>query len=256
MGAKPRSRQVVFVRPGSLLQDRYQVNRVLGRSVDGSVFLCEDLRIDGKWWAVKQTVSAGDFDQQALYLATLHHPALPLIADHFQEDGHAYLVVDYIDGVELGLRVISQGPVGVSQAFAWGLEIADVLSLLASQSTPLMLRNLSPREILILADDTIRLVNLNVSALERKPRPGWQQGASGFAAPEAWSGEADERADLFSLGAILYFSLTGYAPDYQQPECPDGLDERRWAVLQSCLAHDPGQRGTAEQLRQALSMLG
>lgn len=228
---------------------------MLGRTGDGSVFLCEDLRIDGKWWAVKQTVSAGDFERQALYLATLHHPALPLIADHFQEDGHAYLVVDYIDGVELGLRVVSQGPVEVSQAFAWGLEIADVLALLANQPTPLMLRNLSPREILIVSDGTIRLVNLNVSALERKPRPGWEQGASGFAAPEAWSGEADERADLFSLGAILYFALTGYAPDYARPERPDGLDDGRWAVLERCLDPDPERRGTADQLRHDLTLL-
>ncbi len=241
---------------GHVLEERYQVIRPLGAGRDGFVYLCEDLRIEGKSWALRESPNLADFEEQVRFLAAIVHPVLPLVADHFVWGERAYLVCEFIGGVELAKKIVTEGPVEPMQAFCWGREIADLLALLENQSQPLQLRNLSPPEVLVLPDRSIRLVNLGLSALGAKPKPDVERFEIGFAAPELWAGAADSRADLYSLGALIYFAATGTVPPYRDPTRPPDLTDPQWEVLRRCLEPEPEQRGRASEVMELFLRAG
>ena len=96
---------------GTLLQNRYQIIRLLSQGGMGAVYQAQDLRL-GQIVALKEN-SGGDprqFQQEALLLANLRHPNLPRVIDHFIEsNGAQFLVMDFVEGEDLEARLARQG---------------------------------------------------------------------------------------------------------------------------------------------------
>ncbi len=92
---------------GTLLQNRYQVVRLLGQGGFGAVYLAGDIRLDGRNVAVKENFdnspeAQAQFKTEANVLANLNHPSLPRVTDYFIEpSGRQYLVMDYVAGDDL-----------------------------------------------------------------------------------------------------------------------------------------------------------
>ena len=85
-------RSLDLLEPGSKLQDRYKIVSLIGQGGLGSVYLCEDLRLPGTKWALKELRSAGTRDceraekaflREANFLAALRHQCMPMIVDVF-----------------------------------------------------------------------------------------------------------------------------------------------------------------------------
>jgi serine/threonine protein kinase len=92
--------------PETVLQGRYRIVRQLGKGGMGAVYEAIDQRL-GITVALKETVSVDanvrkQFEQEARLLASLQHPALPRVSDHFTEGERAFLVMQFITGVDLG----------------------------------------------------------------------------------------------------------------------------------------------------------
>jgi hypothetical protein len=196
--------------------NRYRVLRQVGQGGYGSVFLCEDLRLSGKRWAVKELDCRGerlaDFEREAAVLSQLEHPRIPVIVDFFVQDGNGYLVREYLDGPTLHDWIEHRGPVSEAQALHWGIQIAEVLQYLHGRQPPLYHRDLKPQNIVILPDG-LRLMDFGLA------REEWQEQAGGtgsvsFTAPEQFGGRhrPGAAADIYSLGAILYYMLMGVPP--------------------------------------------
>jgi serine/threonine protein kinase len=97
----------------SVLQGRYRIVRLLGRGGMGAVYEAIDQRL-GITVALKETLSAEEsmrkqFEREARLLAGMHHPALPRVSDHFVEGNRAFLVMQFIVGVDLA-KIIAQQP--------------------------------------------------------------------------------------------------------------------------------------------------
>ena len=99
---------------GSLLNNRYRIEAILGQGGMGSIYRAHDENL-GVEVAVKENLFTTDeyarqFRREAAILANLRHPNLPRVTDHFVIDGHGqYLVMDYIEGEDLRERMDREG---------------------------------------------------------------------------------------------------------------------------------------------------
>src|ERR1700682_4725712 len=102
------------------LKQRYLLTGVLGRGGMGAVYQAQDTQLGGRLVAIKEMTQRGmdaadiiiasrAFKQEANMLASLHHPNLPSIHDHFEEAGRWYLVMEYIEGQTLDEYQASRG---------------------------------------------------------------------------------------------------------------------------------------------------
>ncbi len=95
--------------PGTVLQKRYRIKRLLARGGMGAVYEAEAIHLRNALVAVKETFYSEDqkklreqFEREAATLARLHHPALPQVKDHFVEGAGQFLVMEFIPGDDLG----------------------------------------------------------------------------------------------------------------------------------------------------------
>lgn len=205
--------------------NRYKIVRFIGRGGMGAVYLCDDLRLSGRQWALKEMILSGpgadeqiqdSFQREARFLASLRHRALPVIVDIFSSSGRNYLVMEYIQGDTLAKYIESKGIPSDTITLSWALELAQVLDYLHRQERPIIFRDLKPENIIITDDGHIKLIDFG---LARQFEPGKSRdtqasGTIGYAPPEQWedSKQSDPRSDIYSLAATIYFILTGKAP--------------------------------------------
>jgi serine/threonine protein kinase/ABC-type branched-subunit amino acid transport system substrate-binding protein len=248
--------------------------RFIGRGGMGAVYLCEDLRLPGKRWALKEMILhdpgvaeqvRDSFIREARFLAGLRHRSLPTIVDVFSIKTRQYLVMEFIEGQTLAQKVESEGVPSDTLALSWALELAQVLDYLHRQDRPIIFRDLKPENIMINEEGHVKVIDFG---LARHFEPGKRRdtqasGTVGYAPPEQWedSGQSDPRSDIYSLAATLFFVLTGrppspiYGSHRIRPYRPD-IDPGIEALVLKCLQPDPTQRyGSAAELIKDLLML-
>ncbi len=246
-----------------VLQERYQVIRELGRGGDGAVYLCSDQRLHGSMWAIKELVAGGSeraaFEREASILSQLEHPRIPVVVDFFVQDDNGYLVREFLDGPSMHDVVEKKGPVSEAQAIQWGIQLAEVLVYLHRRNPPLYHRDLKPQNVMVMPDG-IRLIDFGLAREDRGQVHDDQAGSLSFAAPEQMgpNHRLGPAADIYSLGAILYYLLLGVPPgpiggEHRiLPQRP-GLSSASEQLIVQCLSGDPAQRpGDAEEVLHAL----
>lgn len=260
---------------GSVLQGRYRVLGFLGRGGMGAVYQCEDMRLPGKRWAVKEMLvfdpASQDqieesFKREAQMLSQLRHRNLPMIVDYFIENSKQYLVMEYIEGENLAQLIQREGPATELQTMRWALELAQVLDYLHRQEKPVIFRDLKPDNTIITEDRHIKLVDFGLARQfdPNKRRDTQASGSVGYAPPEQWedAAQTDERSDIYSLGATLFYILTGrppspvYGSQRLRPHRPN-LDASAEAIVLKCLQPEPSQRyaNSGELIRDLLLWL-
>lgn len=220
----------------ALVQGRYRIVRKLGRGGMGAVYEAVDQRL-GITVALKETLSAEpsmrrQFEHEARLLASLQHPALPRVTDHFVENNRAFLVMQFIAGVDLA-RIIAQqpGPFPRDQVIAWADQLLDALIYLHSHDRQVIHRDIKPHNLKLAAGGQIALLDFGLA--RAKPIETSVTASRGFFgytrqyAPleQIEDRRTDPRSDIYALGATLYHLLTGIKP-------PDAL-ERASAVINS-----------------------
>lgn len=203
---------------GALLHGRYRVERQLGKGGMGAVYLAldETLQIPV---AVKENLSLNpeserQFRREATLLATLRHPNLPRVTDHFILDERQYLVMDYIEGEDLHTRSARQLPT-VAEALGWADHLCDALAYLHSRQPPIIHRDIKPSNLKLQPDGRVVLVDFGIAKVadQTATTTGARGLTPGFSPPEQYGGtRTDARSDQYSLAATLYALLTGRAP--------------------------------------------
>ena len=203
---------------GDTLNDRYRIEGQLGRGGMGAVFLAHDITLDIKV-AVKENLnlnpeSERQFRREARLLATLRHPNLPRVTDHFILEDRQYLVMDYIEGVDLHARVAEQ-PATVDEVLRWANGIADALHYLHSRQPPVIHRDVKPANLKLQEDGNVVLVDFGIAKLfdQSQTTTGARGLTPGFSPPEQYGGQrTDARSDQYALAATLYSLLTNKRP--------------------------------------------
>ena len=225
--------------PDTVLQGRYRIVRQLGRGGMGAVYEALDLRL-GIAVALKETLSSEasirkQFEHEARLLASMQHPDLPRVSDHFVEGNRAFLVMQFIGGVDLA-RIIAQqpGPLPRDQVIAWADQLLDALIYLHSHDRQVIHRDIKPHNLKLTATGQIALLDFGLAKAQSSqasdPSITSSQAFFGYTrhyAPleQIQDQRTDPRTDIYALGATLYHLLTGIKP-------PDAL-VRATALLNS-----------------------
>lgn len=207
----------------TVLQDRYRVVRQLGRGGMGAVYEAVDERL-GITVALKETFSSEasmrkQFELEARLLASMQHPALPRVSDHFVEGDRAFLVMQFIAGVDLAKIIAQQpGPFPRDQVIAWADQLLDALIYLHSRDRQVIHRDIKPHNLKLTATGQIALLDFGLA----RAQPADQSltasraffGYTKHYAPleQIQDQRTDPRSDIYALGATLYHLLTGIKP--------------------------------------------
>ncbi|MGQ9803462.1 MAG: serine/threonine-protein kinase [Anaerolineae bacterium] len=266
--------------PGQIIHNRYRIARLIGTGGMGAVYRAWDLTLNVPV-AVKEMVPQPGIDSHTLaqlrtqfhheaqVLAGLSHPHLPRVTDFFEWDGCSYLVMDFIEGESLEQRILRQGPLPPTQVGQWGIQLLDALAFCHARGV--LHRDIKPQNVIITAGDRAVLVDFGLVKFWNPQRPETQlivrgMGTYEYASPEHFhlgGHHTSPRSDLYSLGATLYYALTGQEP-------PSAID--RWAsgvplqpprssqipplvvrVILQAMELDPGRRfADSRQMQAAL----
>ncbi|MFP3855037.1 MAG: protein kinase domain-containing protein [Anaerolineales bacterium] len=210
------------LKQGATLRHRYRIEEILGQGGMGAVYRAEDINL-GVEVAVKENLFttqdyARQFRREATILASLRHPNLPRVTDHFViEDEGQYLVMDYIEGEDLREILEREGPLPEAKVLPWFLEICDALAYLHSRTPPIVHRDIKPGNIKINPDGKALLVDFGLAKVYEEggeTTTGAKAMTPGFSPPEQYgSGRTDTRTDIYSLAATLYTALTATIPE-------------------------------------------
>ena len=214
-------------KPGTILQDRYEIIKVLGCGAMGRVYLAHHLGLGDLRVAIKELeihvdaetleLVTSEFQREATILAHLDHPGLIRASDFFEEKGQCYIVMDYVAGPTL-YEILEQtvAPLPVDTVLEWADQLCDGLEYLHSRTPPILHRDLKPGNILLDDLGRVRLVDFGIARFQgsnmRTATVLLGAGTAGFAPVEQYSGGTDERSDIYGLGATLYYLLTREIP--------------------------------------------
>ncbi len=210
---------------GTSLKYRYRIDALIGSGGYATVYRVTDLNM-GLERALKEVTDPDSaireqFALEAQLLMTSNHPNIPRGYEHFEENGRAYLVMDYVGGKDLE-QILSDSlmregrPLDEAQVLRWLLPICDALEVMHTRIVPIIHRDIKPANIKLNAGGAPILIDFGLAKLAR-PGPTNQaaQGVTpGYAPPEQYLalGKTDARSDVYGLGATLYTLVTGREP--------------------------------------------
>jgi serine/threonine protein kinase/Tol biopolymer transport system component len=199
----------------------YEILERLGGGGMGVVYKARDVRL-GRLVALKflsPRLSASPAHKQRLLrearaASALDHPAVCTVYEVDETaDGQLFIAMAFCQGETLKSR-IERGPLPPERAVALVLQIADGLA--AAHEKGVVHRDVKPANVLLLPGGGVKLVDFGVAQLEdgtRLTRPGTAMGTASYMSPEQLRGElVDQRSDLWSLGVVLYETVTGRLP--------------------------------------------
>jgi len=221
---------------GTVLWSRYKVVEFISQGGMGAIYKAEDLRLEGRTCAIKEMwtdagTDSGDLEQvqlqfyrEASVLARLDHPNLPKVSDYFAEDGHDYLVMDFVPGKDLK-EVVNEARgngngVAEKQVLEWARQILDAVEYLHGEDPPVLHRDIKPANIRLTPSGAIKLVDFGLVKLlvpdqDHTVTVLQGRGTAQYTPLEQYGGDVGHttvRSDIYSLGATLYHLLVHQAP--------------------------------------------
>jgi osmotically-inducible protein OsmY len=203
---------------GRTIAQRYRVIRKLGPDGLGSVYLAEELTT-GNRVAVKVFPRELHCDHESLKhcwsearFATASSPsAVVRVYRVDRAEGRAFIVMEHLEGESLAELIRREGPLEVDRALHVATQIAQALA--ATSRAGIVHRDLKPQNVMVAPDDSVKLTDFGVARLRETASGGHRTGSPDYTAPEELEGaDVTVKADVYSLGAILYAMLAGAPP--------------------------------------------
>ena len=284
---------------GTLLGGRYRLDAEIGRGGMSTVYRAFDTVLE-RPVAIKlmHREIAADSDQlerfrrEARAVAQLSHPHIVTVIDageepsthggsgrgHEPEVGTPYIVLEYVDGETLKQLIRREGPLQISEALAYAIEIARALG--AAHERLIVHRDVKPQNVLISSEGSAKITDFGIARTLSEvglTMDGRVLGTTDYVSPEQALGQpVTGQSDLYSLGVVLYEMLTGAVPfsgetpvavamRHVREQVPDvqasrpGVSAATAAVIERATAADlaeryPNAASMAADLEEALAL--
>lgn len=234
---------------------QYEIECILGRGGMGVVYKGRQKELD-RIVAIKLLPAEMATDEQfverfrreARTLAKLHHPGIVAVYEFGQTpEGHLFFVMEYVAGTDLR-RLMKKQELDSGQALAVVSQVCEALR--AAHEQGVIHRDIKPENVLVTEQGQIKLADFGLSRpvdddhSRRFTMTNMVMGTADYMAPEQRSGQADHRADIFSLGVMLYEMLTGQVPRgaFDLPSKKLQVDVRIDEVVVKALQEEPARR--------------
>ena len=207
------------IEPGSVLSDRYRIIRELGKGGMGTVYLAEETAMEtGRYVAVKllpphmttdQAILAR-FQEEIKTAARLDHPYIVPIYFVGEHNGLYYFVMKYLEGATIYQMVNIDGRFSETDTRKYIGMICNALAY--AHEMGVVHRDMKASNIMISSEGIATLMDFGVarsSETSELTMPGQIVGTAEYMAPEQWFGEAEQRSDIYSMGIIMHYMLTG-----------------------------------------------
>ena len=206
---------------GTLVKGRFRLENKLGSGGMSTVYRTFDQTLE-RWVAIKlmhrefssEAEQLERFRREARSAAGLSHPHVVTVIDAGEDDGHPYIVLEYVDGETLKERIRRLGRLPTGEAVAYAIEIGRALEV--AHAARLVHRDIKPQNVLIDPDGRAKVTDFGiVRSLEQDGMTlaGRILGTTDYVSPEQALGEqVSEQSDIYSLGVCLYEMLSGAAP--------------------------------------------
>ncbi|MGH7499087.1 MAG: protein kinase domain-containing protein [Gemmatimonadales bacterium] len=218
-----------FLDPGAVLAGRYEIVREVGRGGYSVVYLARD-RTVGTDVALKllvpppaaAQVARERMRREVQAVRGLSHPNIVAVFDFLEDGPWSFIVMEYVAGPDLQMRVRERGPLDVEQTVRVGRDIAAALTM--AHRRGVLHRDVKPPNLLLDPDGRTRLTDFGSARLDGQlgvTGTGALAGTLAYTSPEVLAGRrGDARADVYALGLTLYFALTGDLPERPSPHLP------------------------------------
>jgi len=272
---------IATLKPGDVIEGRYKFIEKIGKGAFGTVLLMEDTVVEERLILkfLNPNVSSDEemmkrFVHELRYSRKITHKNVIRIYDFLFIRGNYAISMEYFPSHTLGGEIVNEKPVELKRAIKFGIDIATGMAV--AHQAGIVHRDLKPANVLIDNDGLLKIVDFGVAAAQTQgdtqlTKTGYVIGSPKYMAPEQILGKkVDERADIYSLGVILYEMLSGIPPYsrgdhmsvmYQHVqgkarppiEINKAIPPDLNALVMKCMSLDKGKRAQSmDELRMSL----
>jgi serine/threonine protein kinase len=259
-----------------LIADRYALAVPIGQGGMGVVWRARDSLL-GREVAIKEvrlppTIPDSERSsirarvlREARAAARLNHPGAVTLYDVINEQGHAFIVMELINAPTLAQVVGKEGPLDPFRVARIGAQVAAALA--AAHQAGIVHRDVKPANVMVVGDGA-KLTDFGIARVKGDPKltsTGLIVGSPAYMAPEQASGAAaGPEADMWSLGATLYYAVEGRPPFERDGQIavmtavvndPPRAVTQAAPIIEALLGKDPRRRPSASELRTQLERL-
>ncbi|SNU07108.1 serine/threonine protein kinase [Lachnospiraceae bacterium] len=208
-----------MLKPGTILDDRYEIIDVVGTGGMSTVYRAKDERLR-RFVAIKVLKSDYSSDQnfvskfraEAQSSAGLTHPNIVSVYDVCEDDGRYFIVMELVEGITLKEYINLNGRLNMVQAIDFSMQIAAGLE--AAHEHHVIHRDIKPQNIIVSKSGNIKVTDFGIAkAATSTTMSTTGIGSVHYISPEqARGGYSDERSDIYSLGITMYEMVTGRVP--------------------------------------------
>ena len=259
----------------SIIDNTYIIQEEIGSGSGGVVYRAWHRRLQKPVVLKKMKISRSSVAEnrrETDILKQLRHSYLPGVIDFIDLNGEVFTVMDFIEGRSLAEALRGGQRFSQDQAVTYTGQLLEALAYLHRQKPPVIHGDIKPGNIMLTPEGNVCLIDFDISGYLTDNRFFVKGYTQGYAAPEQVRaiqkamytggqvppGAFDERADLYSAGAVLFTLLTGYRPhqDWDKMQAlleQMGISDGLTAVLYRALQPDPHQRySSAQQMLEEL----